>query len=191
MWFQKKQNNSELPDLPELPEISELPKVNKPNIKEELPALPSFPSSEISSKLSQQAIRAEISKSDDANDDQKSEIKHISEKQKIIKPYTQEISPEQEEVPEFKFKEESRSFEISPVSAKEKNPVFVRIDRFQNALKNLSEIKKNLQDIEAYLAEVKETRVKEDQELAEWERQIQNIKSKLELVDRTIFSKLE
>lgn len=177
MWFKKKDKQEaiplgELPELPDLPDFPEIKSVEKPsNIKEklpefgereELPALPSFPNSSIAERISQEAIKSELSSS--------------------IKPYTKEISPEHKE-------ERRRVSEIYP--KQESQPIFVRIDRFQNSLKNFNEVKKQLQEIESYLSDIREIRAKEDTELSEWEKELHEIKMKLESIDSVLFSKLE
>jgi hypothetical protein len=176
MWFVKKKdktgttggNFSQLPDLPDFPELpgESLGDEKTSILSEELPSLPSFPPSDMAEEISQQAIKSEINTPS------------------LTKPYTQEISPVQKEV------EKKRVLEISPRQEK-LEPVFVRLDKFQGSLKNFQEIKKQMGDIEAYLSDIRRIREKEDAELGEWEKELIDIKIKLESIDSTLFNKLE
>lgn len=184
MWFKKQQKPpvSGLPQLPELPELPEIPEQPYPieDIdktlapislgNETLPSLPSFPNSETANKISREAIKSAL------------DIK--------TKPYTQEIgSSGQKEVGE----EEGEAFKsVMPLPTKfERNePIFVRIDKFQAAIKNINDIRRQISEIESYLAEIRKIKAKEEQELQEWQQEILEIKSKLDSVDKTLFSKL-
>jgi len=213
MWFKKKEEINEglpeLPELPPLPELSEtsksgkkeeinegLPELPEPPVLEENFPLPPLPSPEPVKRIDQQAFKSEISK-------------------EKIKPYTREIpsghfriesSDRVRESADSRRKEEAvremrANQRVHPVmpsfapkfqpSSEKSEPVFVRLDKFQNAVKNFSEIKRQLVEIESYLEEIKKIRLNEDQELGEWEREILNIKEKLESIDRGVFSKLD
>lgn len=200
MWFSKKNeektNTSALPELPELPELpqqfpessnrqlSPIPPAKSPTpparafqIKENISSLPSFPNSDTGNKISREAIKSALS----------------TEKQN--KPYTQEIPSGLKEV---RMKEENPDFGTSMrvsmpaarVVERDSSPIFVRIDKFQTSVKSLNEIKKQISQIENYLAEIKAVKSKEEHELSEWEHEILEIKSKLESIDKTLFSKL-
>jgi len=71
------------------------------------------------------------------------------------------------------------------------DPVFIRLDKFETSLEALEEIKDRIVDIEGILAKTKDIREKEDKEIEEWEREIQIIKSKIEAIDKSVFSKLD
>lgn len=212
MWFKKKEEKKEnLSELPELPEMPDLPPMNtqvtqekavekkvfqepiksvaKPSIRDELPALPTLSSSKTANKLNQDLIKSSF--------------------ETDKKPYTQELEPsgrfrieDSDSIREAdsRRKEDLKKFDIPRVHEKlvrlpykedKAEPVFVRIDKFQNALKSFNEIKKQLVAIEDYLAEVREIKAKEEQELGEWDKEIIEIKSKLDSIDREIFNKLE
>ncbi len=69
-------------------------------------------------------------------------------------------------------------------------PVFVRIDKFENAISSFHEIKKKVVEIESLLKTVKDIRSKEETELSEWEAELQDMKSKIENIDKNLFSGL-
>lgn len=76
-------------------------------------------------------------------------------------------------------------------STKISKPVFIRLDKFQQTLETFEEIKSKVNEIEDLLNKIRETKIKEDQELAEWEREIQLIKSRIDLIDKNIFDKVD
>lgn len=188
MWFRKKepdkkQNFSESPSLPELPELPqniEIPSLPIPitETKNSLPALPSFPSSETADRISQEVTKSSF--------------------ERQPKPYTRELSPSGQvawtpEKKDMRIKEVERKrvVEVSPRLNDKAEPVFVRIDKFQNAVGNFNEIKKQLSEIENYLSDIRDVRAKEEHELGNWEKEILELKGKLEIIEKTIFSKLE
>lgn len=108
------------------------------------------------------------------------------------------ISSEREIEPEFDL-EPRRTLELPPSRmsmastkmTKKIEPIFVRLDKFQMTIQTFEEIKAKIEEIEDVLIKTREIKVKEEQELAEWEREIQMIKSRIELIDRTVFNKLD
>ncbi len=91
--------------------------------------------------------------------------------------------------------EPKRTFEVeSPYQKplmKQAQPVFIRLDKFELTLSLFNEIRQKVGETENLLRKIKEVKQKEDLELSEWEKEVQAIKSRLESIDRTIFSKLE
>jgi len=183
-WFTKKQETSKLPRLPELPELPDLPEdrsiaIMNPGIKpypemprEDIHSLPSFPNSETANKMSREAIKSAL------------------EVQPKSKPYTQEVGYSKQFSLEDSENENEELSYITPKKAVSSEPIFVRIDKFQLAVKNISEIRRQISEIEAYLAEIKKLKAKEEEELQEWGREILEAKNKLDNTDKILFSKL-
>ena len=181
MWpFKNKRknefNNREIHELPELPPLPDLnhkytPKMFKAEIKDELPPLPSFQSSPAMEEISPVPVEYRIkepSKEYISLPKQKTKIRELQEISKAYKPIIKEISPT--------IKTE---------------PVFVRIDKYQQAVSQFQEIKKRLAEIDDFLRNIREIKTREETELQQWEQEIQDAKSKLNSIDRTIFNKLE
>src|SRR3989344_4147046 len=80
------------------------------------------------------------------------------------------------EVIPTKTREIRETREITPEIKTE--PVFVRIDKYQQALKKFQEIKSRLLEIENILRNIKETRDREETQLEQWETEIQEAKYK-------------
>jgi hypothetical protein len=53
------------------------------------------------------------------------------------------------------------------------DPFFVRIDKFNDAKKNLIEIEKKMRDMENVLARLGDTKQKEDAEIESWKQDMQ------------------
>lgn len=190
MWFNKKKEEkkdfSKLPDLPNLPDLPELqmqPTIISPP-QESLPSLPSFPNSDTANRMSREAIKSALTT------------------EPVKKPYTKEIdSPGQERwIEERNEPIQREEFDISAISqtsrlpvsrTMEKSPIFIRIDKFQAAAKTVNEIRRQIADIESALADIRKLKAKEEQELTEWDHEILEIKTKIDNVDKVLFSKLE
>jgi len=198
-WFGKKKEvkenpkenykedfSEELPKLPELPRISELPKFHdipetkyfgmqkSPEIKnyQEHQALPSFPGSNLGEDFRQESIKSAIGPAIPA-----------------IERRTVEISESKApKLPKHKFSAPSQPYEKL---SKKIEPVYIRIDKFEFAIKSFKEIKNKVSEIEDLLSEIKEIKQKEDEEFRAWEHELEIIKSRIEAIDKSIFSKLD
>ncbi|MEK6820102.1 MAG: hypothetical protein AABX71_00135 [Nanoarchaeota archaeon] len=170
---EKGKKEAEGEKIPELPELTELP---------ELPGFSNAfnPVSDYSRKAEPEKIKDEIPP--------------------IIHPWTieQSIKEPPAKMPHFKTMERARAVEITeemPETIAEprikKEPVFVRIDKYQIALQNFQEIKKKAIEIENLLRDIKDIKAREEAELQNWEQEIRDAKEKLDKIDRTIFNKLE
>lgn len=215
------QNNPlpDLPDLPEVPqnppntftipaEKDFSPSKNKPVT---LPALPAFPNSSTANRVSRDAIKSALAPSPPPTPPV---LQTVSPK-----PYTQEIEEDMTKFiePSGHFRIESSDSDRESDDSRQKEaeeevsiplpepripirkvervsstqPIFIRLDKFQNSAKNIHEIKRNVSEVESYLASIKEVRDKEGREILEWEHLISETKSKLENIEKTLFSTLD
>jgi len=92
---------------------------------------------------------------------------------------------------ESRLSKSRSSFKPSPSAVKEAEPVFIRLDKFQTTIEIFEEIKNKVEEIEGLLIKTKETKQKEEQELMDWEKEIQVIKSRIDSIDRNILNKLD
>ncbi len=69
--------------------------------------------------------------------------------------------------------------------------IFVKIDKFFSAKKALEETKMQLNQIEDILRKIREVKLKEEQELATWEKELLTAKSRIAEVTQNIFEKVE
>lgn len=181
----KSENIPRLPELPELPESLQpalLPKSEVPDVPEGLPkietqVLPALPDSEIRKKFNQEAIKHEISKP--GQEFQKSKFEPLAKTDLEAKKTLELPTPTTTPFPKAKK------------LTKKVEPVFIRLDKFQATAEIFEEIKIKIEEIEELLGKTREIKIKEEQELVEWEREIQMIKSRIDLIDKNIFNKLD
>ena len=190
-WFGKKDKKKKLenvPSLPEMPRLPELPKIG--DDLDDLPQLPSYPSNSLGEKFSHRIIKDVIS-GGKAGDEEvfKADESFPKNTEKMMRkpPMTlaREISEEDTEIlPKVKSQNSVK------IRTKETEPVFVRMDKFEESLEIFEKSKKKISEIEKYLVEIKRVREKEETELQEWENEIQTIKKQFEKIDNNLFSKI-
>ena len=74
---------------------------------------------------------------------------------------------------------------------KTKEPIFVKIDKFKDAVQSFEHVKSKVEDIEKMLHEIKLIKAKEEQELQQWENEVRVIKSRVENIDESLFKEME
>jgi hypothetical protein len=133
------------------------------------------------------------------------------------KSFSQEEEEEEEPIEELEVEEElkapplpalppirsketkpERTREVSPEEFAVKNymtrkaePVFIRIDKFEESMKIFQDIRSQISEIEKLIKDTKEIKSKEEQEIASWETEIQSVKNQVEKIDKEIFSRIE
>lgn len=176
-----KMENLKLPDLPEpdFPSISELPELE-----------PRDPFGDSENSFRTKTFVSDSSLPSLPSGMQRSNFERLNfPEREFAKP----IKAEPSRIEEYPKKSSSKReySQQSLIRPNKAEPVFIRLDKFETGLETLEEIKEKISDIEEILEKTKELREKEDKELEEWEREIQIIKSKIEAVDRGVFSQLD
>ena len=186
----RKEASYSLPELPKLPDFPPFEKEEK--IKYSLPI---FPSSSLGTKFSRDTIKGAVSGDEDESfDEDEFDDEYEMSQIQMKKPMTREIEDQplksfEKEFPKKHYeKNVKRTFESSAPAPQE--PIFVRIDKFEDSLKIFSNTKKKLSEIEKTLDEMRKVREKEEAELREWENEIRLMKGHIEKVDRDVFSKI-
>lgn len=106
----------------------------------------------------------------------------------------QDFKEELPALPEkFRFPriEETRKMTFDAKPAAKSEDVYVKIDRFHLARKALNGAREKLKEIDETMRKIREMRLREEQELSFWEKEIGSIKSKVEDVTKNIFEKIE
>ena len=181
-----KNKEEEVPSLPALPAENELVLPSKNDLPEvptglpeiettELPALPY-----IEPKGTYPVITQPITP---AQGMQKSHF----DLRKPIKPLS---PPETPIINEFEPEPEPIN-RPRKTTTKPSEPIYIRLDKFETTVETFEEIKNKIIEIEELLQKTKEIKQKEEQELTEWEREIQMIKTRIETIDKNIFNKLD
>lgn len=181
-----------LPKLPELPSLpSEFPEIKENFPKGKIHNLPSFPNNGTGEKFSQEVIKSAISGEDDEDEE---EFYRDIQEAKIPKPDFSSIpkafSEERRGPIEKRIAPRNMPKEMEEPRREERGPVFVRIDKFESAIKIFSETRDKINEIEKLLEETRELKGNEEEELSLWEKEIQRMKQQIEKVDRDIFSKV-
>lgn len=197
-WFGKKEKQKFMEDaIPSLPELPKLPEFPGRNFREfenrnqqqlQLPHLPSYPSNQFGEKFSQNVIKDAVTgeeKGDEEVSDGEEPSEEFSPRPLVKRPMTREIS----NFKEMPVHHERRMPGISP-RVQKSEPVFIRMDQFEESLQIFEKARNKIEDMEKMLRDIKRIRLEEEKELHEWENEIQNIKGQFERIDRDIFSKL-
>ena len=66
-------------------------------------------------------------------------------------------------------------------------PLFVKIDRYKAAINALTEIKQKLAEAESTLTRLNAIKVRESDEIARWEAEMETIKERLMTIDKQLF----
>jgi len=188
-WFKKKEEQAEgeIQELPELPNpeefslpepqdsndfsLPELPESDFDAEPKDIPELPKLP--ELKTK-SPAVIKQEKAKP--MQEMQKSHFETIEAKPRQQSDLIREIN---------------KTSPRQASSAKNTEPIYVRLDKFETGLQSIEEIKRKIEEIEEILKKTREVKQKEEQELEAWERETQIIKSRIDAIDKTLFNKLD
>jgi hypothetical protein len=190
-WFENSdEKENSLPKLPELPELPTIEKEERDK-NESLPQLPSLPSNSFGDKFSQNAIKHAVSGGKEVDMEREEEEINLPSPKELPSPLEvvknmEPRKPLREEIGEIpgKIVETGRRL-------KKTEPVFIRIDKFEEAMNIFEKAKKEITEIEKALAETKQLKQQEEQELVAWENEIQSIKQQISKIDSDIFSKIE
>ena len=183
----EERKKDEIPQLPTLPKLPEFPGFEEDsNQPMQIHRLPSFPSSSLGTRFSQNTIKEAVTgekrgdpdgNADDFADDESGDRDAMRMMQEPLKkPFTEELG--------------NRGFPSKFSSGMIPEQVFIRIDKFENAMSIFNGAKKKISEIEATLEEIKGVKEKEDRELEAWENEIKSMKDQIEKVDRDIFSRV-
>lgn len=194
-WLSKKESEDEvkLPELPKLPDLPKLPSLEKENQK--LHPLPTFPSNEFGKTFTQNAIKEAVSGKKEVKDEEGDfDYKRIA-LENPKKNLTEEIGEKRFPVHTSISASSANSFQRKAESfvenkVKEKEPVFVRLDRFEESLLSFKKAKEDLDEINSLLKEMRKLKDKEEKELSDWQEKVLEIKSQLEKIDKDVFSKV-
>jgi len=202
-WFKKEEGRSipiRDPTLPELPESGESAvfpserdsdsSLAPPNVQgNNLPPLPED-NSEIRSN--QEEIKSAINNSPPLNSPplnpppqkmQRSRFDHMESPQGFTEqPQQVSSTPPENTSPETNFVRHS---------SKKNGPIYIRLDKFEKALETFDEVRNRITEVENLLIKTKELKEREGKELEEWERELHIIKSRIEAIDKDLFSKLD
>lgn len=201
MAHEKEEDDEE--GLPELPPIrtdftkpqlqSPIPEIDE---DEEKNTLPSFPDSPTEKGFSQSAIKEAVKDKHDKEDNDE----YDNHKIKTIE--MEEWTPSKTEKKETKKKRIPKLPKLTeklgvndPVAlelpAEKRKEVFVKIDKFKSAKKSMDSIVSSINEIEELMKKIRETKMREEQEFNNWEKEVESVKSRIQNVRENIFEQLE
>ena len=194
-WFSKKEEVPRLPPAPELPDLPEAPRETIRS-RNELPALPP---TDLGKNLNQEMVKSAVTDLENPGATIPNLPPPPSDSQgKPMIPSIASLPNTAEEVPKQQHRinvPEKSTFEISeepqeqPIT-RPADSIFVKIEDFQDAQKDFKEITTKIKQIEKVLVKVRDKKIKEDEEIADWTDEIEKTKSKLSEIDSEIFSKI-
>lgn len=80
---------------------------------------------------------------------------------------------------------------IKPYVPETKKEIFVKLEKFKTGRKSLREIEEKIEEIDSLLKKIRETKLREEQELISWEKDVATIKARLHEVRENIFERIE
>jgi len=66
-------------------------------------------------------------------------------------------------------------------------PVFVKIDKYKNAVSSLNDIQSKVKEAESAMKKLNELKELEDREMTHWHETIESIKDRLLIIDKKLF----
>jgi hypothetical protein len=171
----KKKDDLKIPEIPSLPEFR-----GSSNER----GLPSLPGS-FNEDVNRNIIKSAMNDEEDSLDDGSREGAIPS----IPREDTEEDSSNQRGfLPEKELLE--REEDVGQSISEVPDSIFVRIDKFKSAKKEIGAIKKDLLEVEAIINKINEIKIKEDGEIKDINLNLDNIKKKIGEIDSLIFDRV-
>jgi len=190
-WFNKKNDFNErdeigMPRLPDLPrannlEPPRLSDLDEDYSEESIPQLPTLPSTSMGDRFSQDVIKDAVLAPQKLEDYSQKDTEDWESEEMLpplprITPRTIESNP--------------KTFTPMTKPSIKKEPMFIRLDKFEESYHIIEKTKKEIQEVEEMLRDTKKIKDEEEKELAYWEETLQKIKNQIDDVDKNLFSKL-
>lgn len=207
MFWDKKNEKGKLPDLPPMTKES-APQIkvgsSGPTFIPQKPTsqnLPSFPDSPSHNSFSQAAIKDAVNNEPEEGETINSnsgnfkatEMEEWTPSRMPDPPKAKAMPAEPRAVPMPQMKKAPvENDDEIPVPRKEApaKDIFVKIEKFRSVRNKLDETKDKLEEVDDLLAKIRETRMREEQELTAWEKEIGNARARIQEVNSNIFEKL-
>ena len=198
LGFKKKEEMKGLPDLNSgLPSIRDYQRPQLPafipieNEKEEIHGLPSFPDSPMGRGFSQSMIKNAV-EDEDKNLPELPEWNSQKQEEQFPRDSRtmemQEWSPKQSAMfPEEKIQRIPPMQQEFQSTKESKRPIFIKLEKFKESKESLIKISEKLDQMDELLKMIKDIKSKEDAEITEWEKDIENIKARISFINKEIF----
>lgn len=179
------------PRLPELPRLPDFPGMEEEPIslsELELPQLPSFPNNSLGDRFSQNTIKEAVAGEKEVEPEEADESEY--EKEGMMREPLEEERPIKNFAQSAPIQKSYQGYSKPYTTQRKAEPVFIRLDKFEESLEVFNSAKEQISEIEHLLKNVKELKAREEEELNSWENRIQEIKKQIEKVDQDVFSKI-
>tara|TARA_Y100000310_G_C20629414_1_gene787778 strand:- start:319 stop:921 length:603 start_codon:yes stop_codon:yes gene_type:complete len=196
MFDKKKVKNQGLPDFPRrmssIPSIEDYDRTKIPLHDEELENepihnLPSFPDSPMKEGFSQSAIIDAVA-SPENKIVQNHELPNLpSEINPHNMPHQDSRTTELEEWKPQSIQTPMNLPQISTPKVDPNKPIFIKLSNFKEAKESIDIIKEKLKEMDNLLKIIKDVKVKESQELLEWEKETEKIKARINAIQTGFF----
>ena len=88
---------------------------------------------------------------------------------------------------ETRYNSSPRVEDVRSVSMMDDKPIFVKIEKYKEALRTIKDIKERVNDAEGILRKIHGIRRTEEAELLHWEKELSDIKTKMLKIDKGLF----
>ena len=85
----------------------------------------------------------------------------------------------------------SVGFQESRTTGRKNSDIFVKLDKFYSARKSLIDAQSKVGEINELLRKIRETKMREEQELNAWEKELVAIKTRINEIDINLFEKVD
>ncbi len=205
MFWGKKSDKKSLPDLPPYQRPAPLPRIEEESLDDysEKQELPSFPDSLSDKGFSQAAIKdAVIDHDDEVSLPNVGENFPSSGESRMKTMEMEEWTPSiQHNMPEppssigrsgsTRLGESAEGYGRFKEEARKNADIFVKLDKFYSARKALIDAQQKMEDINELLRRIREMKMREEQELGSWEKEMMGIKSRLNDITVNLFEKID
>ena len=194
MLFGKKEDKGRLPDLPPIRASIGMPPAMDEHLRQmETNSLPSFPDSPMHNKFSELAIKDATGSSIGAKLPELPTAREINSTMEMEEWMPTDFKIQK--VPEMRERDERiiipmrEPMPIVEGSGQASNDVFVKIEKFHTARKTLKDVAEKLEEIDELIKKIRETKIREEQEISGWENDVTAVKTRLADVLENIFEK--
>lgn len=186
LFKRNQKENMEIPQLPELPDLPKLPEINDNPTNR----LPLYPNS-FNQKFSQNLIKEAVSGKEEGDEEAWEADEFVREQEMRMMQQPPLKKPMIERYDESKEQEIPSEFRHIAKQMKKTEPLFIRIDKFEESADSFEKIREKIFEIDKLLKDVKKIKEDEEKELNLWEEKVQTMKRQMEKIDKDLFSKIE
>lgn len=215
MFWSKKEGRNTLPDLPPYRKPTLIVEQRRPEVHQEIEeehehaekqVLPSFPDSLNNKGFSQAAIKGAVTSEEESIRDNEN-MESLNDSNDFKSVEMEEWMPSikdndmdrQVRVPLRNYPNYSERLKEPPNSGfedinkmqKKNADIFVKLDKFYSARKALFDAQQKLDDVNELLKRIRETKLREEQELGGWEKELMIVKARINDLNVNLFEKVD